>query len=142
MRDEDLPDDRQDDVDDELAAALRGGDSDAAPGHHRLKDEIAALLDDGKTYAEAEFAYQKSRLAYAADRGKSAALLLFFALSFIHLALIGIVIGLIIALAPELTALGATGVVVGALLIGAAIMVAMLRSRSREIGEAFEEGGE
>lgn len=138
MRDEDLPDARQEDAEDEFDTAIRGDDDAALPASHRLKDELAALIDDGKTYAEAEIAYQKSRLAFAADRGKSAALLLFFALSFIHLALIGIVIGLIIALTPQLTALGATGVVVGALLIGAAIMVAILRGRAREIGEAFE----
>lgn len=139
MRDDDLPETRQGSTEDELDAALRG-DEEGAPGKsHRLKDELVALIDDGKTYAEAEITYQKSRLAYAADRGKSAALLLFFALSFIHLALIGIVIGLIIALTPQLTALGATGMVVGALLIGAAIMVAILRGRAREIGEAFED---
>ena len=138
MRDDGLPQSRQDDTDNEVDTALRGDDDRAPAGPHRLKDELASLLDDGKTYAEAEIAYQKSRLAFAANRGKSAALLLFFALSFVHLALIGIVIGLIIALTPSLTALGATGVVVGALLIGAAIMVALLRGRAREIGETFE----
>lgn len=139
MRDEDLPDARQDNAEDEIDAALRGDDDELAPSHHRLQDEIVALIDDGRTYAEAEIAYQKSRLAYTADRGKTVALLLFFALASVHLALVGIVIGLIIALSPTLTALGATGVVVGVLLVGAAVMVALLRSRMREIGEAFEE---
>lgn len=140
MRDEDLPIARQDDEEDELAAALRGDDDGVPPESSGLKDEIAALIDDGRTYAEAEFAYQKSRLSFAANRGKSAALLIFFALSFVHLALVGIVVGLIIALTPKITALGATGVVVGALLIGAAIMLLMLRDRTREISEAFEDG--
>ena len=140
MRDEDLPNVRQDGIEDEIDAAVRGDDDRAPPELHRLKDEIAALIDDGKTYAEAEYAYQKSRLSYAADRGKSAALLIFFALSFIHLALVGVVIGLIIALTPYVSALGATGLVVGALMIGAAIMALMLRTRTKEISEAFEDG--
>lgn len=139
MRDEDLPNSRQDVEDDEIAAALRGDDDDVAPESPRLMDEVAALIDDGKTYVEAELAYQKSRMSYAADRGKSAALLAFFALSFVHLALVGIVVGFIIALSPKLTALGATGVVVGVLLVGAAITVSKLRNHTREISEAFRD---
>ncbi len=139
MRDEDLPGSRQGNEDDEIAAALRGDDDEVAPDTPRLMDEVAALIDDGKTYVEAELAFQKSRMSYAADRGKSAALLAFFALSFVHLALVGIVVGLIIALTPKLTALGATGVVVGVLLVGAAFFVSKLRSRTREIGEAFQD---
>lgn len=139
MRDDDLPAEGQDKQDAEYEAALRDDDVEAGPLPPPLADEIAGLIADGKTYAEAELAYQKSRLAFTADRGKSAALLGIFALGFVHLALIALVVGAVIALAPYVTALGATLLVAGLLLIVAFVLVLKLQRTAREIGEAFEE---
>lgn len=135
MRDEDLPDPRQD-HDDEIDAALRGEGDDELDAHS-LTDEVAALIDDGKTYVEAELSYQKTRAAFTAERGKSAFLLGLFALGFVHLALVALVVGAVIALTPLVTAGGATAIVVGVLLIGAFVLVSLMRRHTRAIGEAF-----
>ncbi len=138
MRDDDLPESRQDGAEDELDAAIRGDDEAPNVGTS-LTGEIAALFDDGKTYAEAEFAFQKSRAAFAAERSKSAALFGLFAFSFIHLALVALVVGAVIALGPALTPWGATAIVAGILLIGAFLLLLMMRRNTRAIGQAFAE---
>lgn len=141
MRDEDLPDPRQDSQDDEIDAALRG-DGDDEFEAQSLTDEVAALIDDGKTYVEAELSFQKTRAAYTAKRGKSALLLGLFALGFVHLALVALVVGAVIALTPYVTAWGATAIVVGLLLLGTFILLMLMRNHTRAIGDAFREENE
>ena len=136
MRDDDLPAERQD-AEDEIDAAIRGEDEEQTQDAS-LSDEIVALVEDGKTYAEAEIAFQKSRAGFVANRTKDAALFGMFALGFIHLALIALVIGVLIALTPLLGAWGATAVVVGALLLVAVILLLFMRSRGIEIADAFK----
>lgn len=86
-----------------------------------LIEDVEALIEDGKVYLEAEIAYQKTRAAYVADEARSALLYGAVAAGFGFLALVALSIGLIIALAPLLTAWGASALVVGLLLIGAVI---------------------
>lgn len=140
MRDDDLSQLGQEPRADESEASLGDDPSEARASSPSLSDEIAAFIEDGKTYAEAEIAYQKARLAFTADRGKSAALFGIFALGFVHLALIALVVGAVIVLTPYVTALGATLIVAGVLLLLAVIMLLRVQSATREIGEAFEEG--
>lgn len=142
MRDEDRPDPRPDDVDDELEAAVRGDESAGSPSGPSLVDDVAALVSDGRNFVQAEVEFQKTRLAFAANRSKSAVLSGLFALAFIHLALIALVVGLVIALTPHVTAWGATAIVVGLLLLGAFILVMRMQSSTREIGEAFNNANE
>jgi len=84
-----------------------------------LVEDVEALIDDGKTYLEAEIAYQKTRAAFVADKAKNALVYGAVAAAFAFLALVGLTVGLIIALTPWLTAWGATAVVVGLLILGA-----------------------
>jgi hypothetical protein len=86
-----------------------------------LFDDVEALIDDGKTYLEAEFAFQKTRVAVVADRAKSALIYGAVAMLLAFLALIGLTVGAIIALTPLLTAWGAAALVVGLLLLGAGL---------------------
>ncbi|OYW46355.1 MAG: hypothetical protein B7Z08_02475 [Sphingomonadales bacterium 32-68-7] len=86
-----------------------------------LFDDVEALIDDGKTYLEAEFAFQKTRAAVVADRAKSALIFGAVAMLLGFLALIGLTVGAIIALAPLLTAWGAAALVVGLLMLAAAL---------------------
>ncbi|MEE1877933.1 phage holin family protein [Altererythrobacter litoralis] len=145
MRDEDRADPRPVDVDDELDAALRGDEDGQAQPDGSLVDDVAALVQDGRNFVEAEIAFQKTRLAFAANRSKSAVVSGLFALAFIHLALIALVVGLVIALTPLVSALGATAIVVGLLLFGAFLMLMRMRNSTQEIGDAFgndnAEGG-
>lgn len=141
MRDDDLPGNRQD-LEDEFDAALRGGSDDVSPEEMSLIEDVQALINDTRTYAEAELAYQKSRAAFAADRGKSAALYGLFALGFVHLALIALVVGALFALAPLLGPWGATALIVGLLLAGAIVLLVLARGKAREVSSAFKEGKE
>lgn len=124
-------------LEDELNAAVRG-EKDSAPPESSLIDDLTALADDGKTLFEAEIGFQKTRLAFAANRSKTAVLSGLMAIGFLHLALIALVVGAVIGLTPYLTAFGATAAVVGILLAGAFFLLLRVRGSAREIGEAFE----
>jgi uncharacterized membrane protein YqjE len=104
-----------------------------------LVDDLTALAEDGKTLFEAEIGFQKTRLAFAANRSKSAVLSGLMAVGFLHLALIALVVGAVIALTPYLTAFGATAVVVGVLLLGAFVLLLRVRGSLRDVGEAFDK---
>ena len=93
-----------------------------------LLDHVQALIDDGKTYLEAELGFQKTRAAFVADRAKST--IVFGALAALlgFLALVGLTVGSIIALTPLLTAWGASALVV-AILLGAAALAGRAASR-------------
>lgn len=104
-----------------------------------LFDDAYALYEDGRTYLEAEVAFQKSRAGYASRETGSGIVFALGALAFLHLALIGLVIGLIIALGPILGAFGATAAVVGTLLVLMIIVGLVARSRFKRVGRAFKE---
>ncbi len=107
-----------------------------------LSEDIVALIDDGKTYVEAEVTFQKTRLAFAADRGKSGMLFGICAFAVLHLALVALVVGAIFALTPLITALGATALVAGALLVAGAVLAVKAKSRFARLIEAYEKAKE
>lgn len=87
------------------------------PADWSLLEDLRLLAGDARTLAETEFAYQKSRAqVFGGGIGKIVGLAV-AALLFVSLALIGLVVGLILALTPLITAWGATAVVVGVLVI-------------------------
>lgn len=106
-----------------------------------LTDDLVALLDDGKTYLEAEKAYQKSRAIYAAHEGKSGIIHGLVAFALIHTALIGLVVGAVIALAPILTIWGATALVTGVLLIAGIVLARKALAHFRDAGNSFTDDG-
>ena len=86
-----------------------------------LLEDVEALIDDGKTYLEAELAFQKTRAGFVADRAKAAVVFGALAALLGFLALVGLTVGLIIALTPWLTAWGASALVVALLLVAAGL---------------------
>jgi len=114
-----------------------GEDAPAETPGHSLTDDVRALIDDGKTYFEAELQFQKSRAAFVADRSRSGAIYGVAALLLVHLALVALAIGLILALTPLITAWGATAVVVGALLVAGAILGLAAKKRFAGLSSAF-----
>lgn len=110
-----------------------------APVEPSLTDDVRALIDDGKTYLEAELQFQKSRAAFALDRGKSGAAFGLAAIALIHLALIGLVVGTVIALTPAIGAWGATALVVAILIIAAVILGLAAKRRFARLAAAFRE---
>lgn len=140
MRDDDLRDAAPQPAGDDAGDPALRDENIAAP-RESLAEDILSLIEDGRTYAEAELNFQKSRILFVAGRSKSVALYVAFALGFIHLALIALVVGTLFVLAPVVGAVGAIGIVVGALLLGAAILGLLARARARDVADAFMEDG-
>jgi hypothetical protein len=111
-------------------------------GEASLVDDVVALFSDGKTYAEAELAFQKSRAGYTANRAKGAIAFGLAAFGVFHLALIAATVGLVIALVPLIGPWGATAVVTLALIVIGIVLLRMLKGRVDDIRTAFSEGTE
>ena len=119
----------------------RAGD-DAEHELRSLRDDVEALIDDGRTYLETELVYQKTRAAFVADRAKGAVIYGALAAAFAFLALVGLVLGLILALTPLLTAWGAGALVVGLLVLGAVGAVRTASRRWERLMQAIDTGPE
>ena len=104
-----------------------------------LTDDLVALLDDGKTYVEAEVQYQKTRAAFALDRGKAGAAFGIVAFAFFHLALVALVVGTVFALIPLVGAWAATAIVVGLLLAAGIAFALTARRRFQGLAAAYRE---
>ncbi|AUX69887.1 hypothetical protein CHX26_10650 [Porphyrobacter sp. HT-58-2] len=98
-------------------------DEEAGNAFDSLRDDITTLVEDARTYAEAEIAFQKTRAGIAGKRGARALVLLVLAVVLLHIALIALAVGAVIALAPLITIWGAIGLVVGVMLLGVALLV-------------------
>lgn len=105
-----------------------------------LADDVFALLEDGKTYAEAEVAFQKSRAGFTANRLKGAIAFGLGAFGVFHLALIAFTVGAVIALMPLIGPWGATAVVTIALIVVGVIFLRLLKGRIDDIRDAFTDG--
>lgn len=112
-------------------------DLDKAHQHRSLSDDLLALLDDGRTYAEAEVRFQRSRIAFTAERAKGAALYGFAAFGVLHLALIALTVGVVIALAPLVGAWAATAIVAAVLVVIGLFLLRKLKGRLDQIFRAF-----
>lgn len=93
-----------------------------------LKDVLQRLVDNGRAYADAEFTRQKIRAAFVGSGLRTIALLVTIALILLFGTLVTLMIGLVFALAPYLTPLGATcAVSLVALVIVAILLLAAKR---------------
>ena len=102
-----------------------------------LVEDLTAIVEDGRTYLDAELQFQKSRAGYIGGLlGKSAGLGAGAALC-VLLALIALTLGLLLGLAPLITIWGATAVVVIAWLVLAAVCGLSARRRVRAIQQAM-----
>lgn len=110
-----------------------------APLEESLIDDVRLLVEDGKTYLEAELQFQKSRAALVAARGRAGAIYGAIALTLALLGLVGLVVGLLLALSPLMTAWGATAAVVGVLLAIAILFGLKAKAKFASISVAFGE---
>ncbi len=101
-------------------------------------DDVKTLFDDGVTYAEAEIAFQKTRLSVAGNHAKRIAIFAALAAVMLVFALFALVFGAILALAPHVTAWGATAIVVAALLGAATVLGLLARSGTRDLRALFK----
>jgi hypothetical protein len=116
--------------------------ADEAAESRSLIDDVEVLIEDGKTYLQAELNYQKTRARFAGDRAKRVAMLGLVGLSFAWMALVGLTVGLILALTPPLGAWGAMAVVVVAWLLIAGTAFLVAAGRWRELVGSFGAGGD
>jgi hypothetical protein len=112
--------------------------SENGAGQPSLSDDISALIEDSQTYIEAEINYQKSRAALLASKGKRGTVFALVSFAFLNSALIALVVGLVLTLAPVLTPGGATALVFGVLVAGAITFAVMARSRFRKLSRIFD----
>ncbi|MCT2558032.1 phage holin family protein [Tsuneonella sp. YG55] len=111
----------------------------ADPEKGSLTDDIVALFDDGRTMVEAEIQFQKTRAAFAFDRGRSGAFYGIAAFALVHLALVALVVGLVIALTPLIGPWGATGAVVFVLLAAGTAFALAARRKFARLAQAYSE---
>ncbi|MBB3980978.1 putative membrane protein [Sphingobium fontiphilum] len=90
---------------------------------------FARLANDARAYVEAEGDRQKLRASLIAAGVRDAAILIVIAITLGTGTIVALLVGLIIALAPILTPLGAIGAVLGSALTMAAILLLLARAR-------------
>ncbi|MDE8653627.1 phage holin family protein [Novosphingobium album (ex Liu et al. 2023)] len=108
-----------------------------------LQDDLRLLAADARAFAEAELAFQKSRAAFAGGEIRGIAILGVAAAVFLFFAVMALVVGLVIALAPVLTPWGSTAVVTCGLLavtIGCVAVAARRWKRMMAIISIDERG--
>lgn len=98
------------------------------PGLGGLFADVRRLVDDGKNLAQAELAYQSSRVAVAGGAARSIAFYGIVAAVMGAFSLVALTVGLLFALVPLVTAWGATAIVAGGLAL-AGLICARLASR-------------
>lgn len=105
-----------------------------------LIEDVTALYENGKTYVASELAFQKTRAQYGAKQGGKIAAFGIGALALANLALIGLTIGLIMALATLVGPLAATLIVTAVLLIGAGVLAYMAKNKVTEVTRVMSGG--
>lgn len=105
-----------------------------------LLDEIGALIDDGRTYIEAEVAFQRTRAKLAWRLAGVSAGLVVVAIILLHIALLALAVGLVIALQPHVTIWGAVAIVVGGMLACAGALCWMAWKRASKLEHLFSHG--
>lgn len=114
---------------DEQPLAYRTDD----PRERSLADDLRQLAEDGKAYAEAELAYQKSRAALAGQGVKTIAIFGGLAAALVFFALMALTLGLVLALTPLLTAWGAAAASFVGLLVLALICAMVANARFKRM---------
>ncbi|MEO1731551.1 MAG: phage holin family protein [Pseudomonadota bacterium] len=102
-----------------------------------ILEELGMLIDDAGLYASAELAFQKTRAKLAGKNLGIAAAAIIVAIILLHIALIALAVGIVIALEPLVTIWGAIAIVVGVMLAGVIWLGFIALSRGRLLGELF-----
>ena len=87
-----------------------------------LMEEASALIDNARTYAEAELGFQKTRAAFAGRLVGVALGLGIVAIILLHIAFLALAVGLVLAFEPVVGIWGAIAIVFGGLLLVVALL--------------------
>lgn len=106
-----------------------------------LTDGVSALLEDGRTYLEAEIAFQRSRAIFTATESKRGLYTLLATFAFLHAALIALVVGGLLALVPVLGGLGAMLAITLGLVAAALITGLVTKRRFTRVSRLYRDDG-
>lgn len=134
---EDAAPDLSDDLEIEEA-----GESPAPQIDPSLMDEAAALIDNARTYAEAELGFQKTRAAFAGRLIGVSLGLVVVALILLHIAFLALAVGLVLAFEPLVGIWGAIGIVFGGLLLVVALLGWGAFTRAQKLASLFSSPDE
>lgn len=101
-----------------------------------VSESFARLLADGRAYIEAEADRQKLRAGIFTKGLRDAAILAAVAVMLLFGTLVAVLIGLIIALSPALTPLGATGAVFGGAILVSLVLLLLAKARISRMKKA------
>lgn len=104
-----------------------------------LAGDLRQLIDDGRALAEAELAYQKSRAVLAGKGARGIAVFGALAAALVFFALMALTLGLVIALAPLLSPLGAAGAVFAGFLLVAFVCARIAAARWKRMAKALAD---
>lgn len=123
-------------------AGLAGpvADFDAGAYELTLAEDLRQLADEAKRLAQAEFAFQKSRAAYAGAQSRKIAVLLVVAAVLVFFAAMAAVMGAVIALGPVLGLWGAMAAVTLALVLLALACALGARAKMRRMMAIIGDG--
>lgn len=107
-----------------------------------IVEELGALIDDGRTYAQAEIAFQKTRAALAGKSVGLASLYVVLALILLNIAFLALAVGLVIALQPIVTIWGAIAIVVGALFLIVTLLGLSALKQGKKLATLFASSDE
>jgi len=102
-----------------------------------LMDEASALIDNARTYAEAELGFQKTRAAFAGRLVGVSLGLVVVALILLHIAFLALAVGLVLAFEQVVGIWGAIGIVFGGLMLVVALLGWGAYSRARKLAALF-----
>ena len=105
-----------------------------------LGDDLRALVAEARAAFDSEFAYQSARAGLAGKIIARIAGLAALALALVFFVLMALVVGLLLALAPVLSAWGALGVVVAGLLVLTALAGLGVKAGVRRLKRVLGKG--
>ncbi len=121
----------------DVSGDIETPESAGSPIDESLMEEASALIDDARTYAEAELAFQKTRAKLAGSLIGVSAGLVIVAIILLHIAFLALAVGLVIALEPLVTIWGAIAIVFGGLLLVVGLLGWMAMKRAHKLAEIF-----
>ncbi|MGB3470122.1 MAG: phage holin family protein [Erythrobacter sp.] len=107
-----------------------------------IVEEVSALIEDAGLYATAEIAFQKTRAKVAGRTIGAALAFVVLAIILLHIALIAMAVGFVIALEPLVTIWGAIAIVFGVLLLSVGLLIYSAVKRGKLLAEIFGSSSE
>lgn len=107
-----------------------------------LLEEASALIDNARTYAEAELGFQKTRAAFAGRLVGVSLGLVVVALILLHIAFLALAVGLVLAFQPVVGIWGSIGIVFGGLMLLVALLGWGAFTRAQKLASLFSSNDE